>query len=601
MTTSSKLVEARIIVPRTYESEANPFILMIKAFSSIGDMNRVRRVLSDCERSIGFRNFSVSSLQSSSSPAMHSVSMDSGFNLPWNVHVSYIEALVLNGERNAAREYMENILSNNSTLAKPNPHYKYHASMKKKLINGAMSSLLRQSEGRGEELRLLSRLLSAGGVYDEDIGIALIVGRIRAGDLQGAKDYWNKGWFDGDNLQEKRVLTVPNAISILNACVSLHDSKNKTHLASLVDFIAEIKWWFGNIIDPVQRFFSLKMVDSGVENTDNVSEYISNYEKGMVRIWTAYIQCFSELNALEQVNTAFKEMIQFKPSSHALSSFSSHFVNWIKSKSPSEPYIKPSDVTFLVVMTAYARRGYVASTLMWKQRMIQLGIPIGQRHQVATLMAYAYAKQWNDTDRVWQEMIKGEWEGRVPINPNPSTTGSLVKDVFGEPPLGMISQPAASLYLDSFGWRGDLSGLHKTWEFLIQRSHEPYREPESHSQADSVNKQDDEMLGADPVVKIFKMHTMTENMCNSYIEALIRFGQEDQALEFLYNEVGNGVFSSVYPTPKMLKTVVGGLVRRSVMNGLEQQREELLSKAKNFSQEAEGRWPQIWKHVSYNA
>ncbi|KAI8615974.1 hypothetical protein BC830DRAFT_1080918 [Chytriomyces sp. MP71] len=118
------------------------------------------------------------------------------------------------------------------------------------------------------------------------------------------------------------------------------------------------------------------------------------------------------------------------------------------------------------------------------------------------------------------------------------------------------------LYLDSFGFRNDVEGLCSLWRTLIQKADE------------GAVVAGVEQFWKAPSGRFF----ITENHCNSYLEALLRVGACDEAVrtakcmgaaaslhgssayaEASQRIVGKTHLARISPTRKMLVTILGGL------------------------------------------
>jgi hypothetical protein len=225
-------------------------------------------------------------------------------------------------------------------------------------------------------------------------------------------------------------------------------------------------------------------------------------------------------------------------------------------------------VTYLVAMTNYAEVGDCMKVESLIQKMITNGIPVGSRHQTARLMAYSRAKRWADVDRIFGELENGFWVGQAeqPIV------------AIGEPPKGVINEAAATLYLDSFGFRHDLQGLKTTWNLVLTLSKQPLQQPASrngisgsgrHYGGFYSNIHSSSSSSASEFKSIYKhRHNLTNNQLNSYLEALIRCQAHEEAVEclaihlrkYLNNPTPENQW--MYPTAKTLRTVFSGLYAR---------------------------------------
>ncbi|TPX78381.1 hypothetical protein CcCBS67573_g00373 [Chytriomyces confervae] len=143
-----------------------------------------------------------------------------------------------------------------------------------------------------------------------------------------------------------------------------------------------------------------------------------------------------------------------------------------------------------------------------------------QKHFESILLnAYGRSRQIDRADALWRDCVEK------------SPTG-----------VAGLDESIVCLRLDSFGFRGDLSGLEDAWNMLVQLA-------------------DENVQGS--TTRFF----LTENHCNSYIEALIRLGKFELAVNVAkcvgqdpnqsdsVEVIGRNCLSRISPTPKMLRTV----------------------------------------------
>ncbi|KAJ3240928.1 hypothetical protein HDU81_002431 [Chytriomyces hyalinus] len=149
---------------------------------------------------------------------------------------------------------------------------------------------------------------------------------------------------------------------------------------------------------------------------------------------------------------------------------------------------------------------------------------LNQQHfESMLLLAYGRSRQFDRADAFWKDCVEKSPDGMTGL------TESLV-----------------CLRLDNFGYRGDHSGLEDTWNMLVRLA-------------------DENVQGG---TRFF----LTENHCNSYMEALIRLGKCDSAVnvakcvgqdlnnsDSVDDVRGRKYLSGISPTRKMLRTILSGL------------------------------------------
>jgi hypothetical protein len=156
------------------------------------------------------------------------------------------------------------------------------------------------------------------------------------------------------------------------------------------------------------------------------------------------------------------------------------------------------------------------------------------KHLTALMTVYMRVSDWDAVDKIWLEIVKGQWDGK----------GMLKDHVSGE-----VSEAAACTYLDSLGFRGDLSGLEFTWN-IFQAVENGLQ-----SQRGSFLENDNSRKWAQNLTR----HVITENQCNSYVEALIRCRKFLEAISFTCG-MGRKPWEHVgVPTAKTIMTIVSGL------------------------------------------
>ncbi|KAI8828484.1 hypothetical protein BJ741DRAFT_626137 [Chytriomyces cf. hyalinus JEL632] len=146
-----------------------------------------------------------------------------------------------------------------------------------------------------------------------------------------------------------------------------------------------------------------------------------------------------------------------------------------------------------------------------------------QHFESILLNAYGRSRQIDRADAVWRDCVEK------------SPTG-----------VAGLAESFVCLRLDSFGFRGDQSGLEDAWNMLLRLA-------------------DENAQGG--TTRFF----LTENHCNSYIEALIRLGKCEAAVNVAkcvgqdpnqsdsVEVSGRNYLSHISPTPKMLRTILSGL------------------------------------------
>ncbi|KAJ3142032.1 hypothetical protein HK100_003550 [Physocladia obscura] len=177
---------------------------------------------------------------------------------------------------------------------------------------------------------------------------------------------------------------------------------------------------------------------------------------------------------------------------------------------------KQLEALYVVLVARVAKQGNFKDTEnLIEEYGLLSGRKLNEKFLSARMTAYNRSGNFKKVDAIWSEI-----------------TTQVSK--------GLASEACVCTYLDSFGFRDDFLGLEQAWQLLISWA--------------KSNKQSG------------KRFMITENHCNSYIEALIRLGKINEALTFakqLWNEAErNHRLESleIYPTQKMYNTIIRGLI-----------------------------------------
>ncbi|KAJ3327477.1 hypothetical protein HDU76_011737 [Blyttiomyces sp. JEL0837] len=189
--------------------------------------------------------------------------------------------------------------------------------------------------------------------------------------------------------------------------------------------------------------------------------------------------------------------------------------------------LTPSYVTYIGMMTPYARLGDLDKVQALMDDMVSRGYHVQIQHQTSLMYAASIARNWYLVDDLWRGILNGVWKGRYQPRDRSIVDHSHWK---------FLAAPA-SLYIDSLGYRSDYARLNETWTLLNNIAKAP-------SERFLING----------------------NLCNSYVEALLRCGRWEEGLKFT-KEMGSGEWAYCVPTAKTCLTVCGGLMSLG-QNGL---------------------------------
>ncbi|KND01291.1 pentatricopeptide repeat domain-containing protein [Spizellomyces punctatus DAOM BR117] len=244
-----------------------------------------------------------------------------------------------------------------------------------------------------------------------------------------------------------------------------------------------------------------------------------------VKAWTALADAYGKSGDLDGVKRTYERML--------------------------EVGCEPSAVTYLTLLDAYAKKGHERGGLEWIQKMTARGVAVGEEHVVALMDARERAKNLEGVRECWSWILNRSWPGRngnMAQSPNgansklpePRSSERAKSQKPAEPtakPLPLhraqIPEAAACVYLDALGRHSTHADLQEAW-----------REIQTRAQA--------------------LKYDITENQVSSLVEALVRLGQVDEAVQVVLTEKAVG--------QKVLVGLIGGVKN---MSGLVQARATL--------------------------
>ncbi|KAJ1549075.1 hypothetical protein HK405_010206, partial [Cladochytrium tenue] len=181
-------------------------------------------------------------------------------------------------------------------------------------------------------------------------------------------------------------------------------------------------------------------------------------------------------------------------------------------------------------------------------------VPTTERHWTVLMRAAWRRGDFSRVDQIWDLLKRGPPPATADADADGAAADSDAPLPYAteQPSLRRwrVPEAAASVYLDTLGFRRDLDRLEAEFAWLARM---PPRRDAGSATASSTAP----VAAAAPSV-------LTENACNSYVQALIACGRPAAAVAFVTDQMGRrgSPTERCIPSAKTLRTVVLGLLHR---------------------------------------